>query len=205
MASVKVLTDFSKLRDGDLQVRALSIVLQMTDNANYPSPMPTLDEVNAAAIAFGDACAKTGSDREKTFIKKTKRQALESLLQALAWYVQCHCQNNMGILLSSGFSSRKTRTPVGTLDKPMYFKVEDGPNPGTIKLSIAKLAGAASYIFQYAAAPVDESTQWTTSTGTARTCTIEGLMGGQRYAFRVAGVGADRRKVYSDVIYRYSQ
>jgi hypothetical protein len=206
MASVKVLTDFSKVRDAALPIHALSIVEKMTGNENYPSPVPTLDEVRAAIDAYNEAHALGfNSGMEKTFIKRTKRRELEDLLQSLAWYVQAHCRNDRTILLSSGFDPRRPRGPVGVLDRPSRFSVEDGYGPGSIKLRVAKISGASSYIFEYATMPVNDTTQWTTRVGTARTCVIEGLSSGTRYAFRVAGAGADRNRVYSDVFTRYAQ
>lgn len=207
MASVKVITDFSKLRDDQLTTRSDLIVEMMTNNINYPAPVPALAEVKSAIISYRHALAETvDGGKEKTAIKRQKRQALEHLLQALAWYVQINCSNDLSILLSSGFESRKRyRTTVTIQNRPENLKVTDGPNNGTVRLSVNKLMGAAIYVFEYAAVPIDNKTHWTTQVATKRTCVIHGLTSGQRYAFRVAGVGADQTKFYSDVIERYAQ
>jgi hypothetical protein len=119
--------------------------------------------------------------------------------------VQFNCHNDLAILLSSGFEARKPNAPIGMLERPSNFTLENGPNPGCIKLSVNKVPGAIGYTFEYAAVPVSETTQWVTYGIRARTHIIEGLSSGQQYAFRVAGIGTDSTRVYSDVISRYAQ
>lgn len=206
MSVIKVITSFSKLRDAELATRAQTIVDNMTGNSNYPTPTPALTEVTAALATYRDALSQAESrTKEKIVIKNEKRKALESLLNALAMYVQTNCQNDLATLLSSGFHSRKPGSPIGTLIKPENLKVVNGPNLGSMKLSIDKIAGAVSYMFEYSEVPVSEESRWIARGSTARTYTVEGLSSGKEYAFRVAGVGADPTLVYSDVVSRFAQ
>jgi hypothetical protein len=206
MTIVKVVTGFAKLRDDDLDTRAQRIVDNLTNNANYPNPTPALADITTALTAYRDALTQVkNGGKDKTALKNEKRKALEALLNALALYVQANCQNNLAILLSSGFESRKSNAPLGVLEKPENFKIQNGPNSGGIRLSVDKLNGATSYLFEYAPAPVNGTTQWIVRAGTARTFILEGLTSGQQYAFRVAGVGAHPTLVYSDVINKYVQ
>jgi hypothetical protein len=92
---------------------------------------------------------------------------------------------------------------VGILPKPEKFKVENGPNSGSVKLSLDKIKGAKSYCFEYTPAPLTDSSVWLVRVVTARSHTIEGLVSGQQYAFRVSGIGADPTVVYSDVLTKF--
>ena len=89
--------------------------------------------------------------------------------------------------------------------KPENFKVENGPNPGSVKLSLDKISGANSYVYEYSTVPTSAASNWTVGVGTSTKFTIVGLTSGQQYAFRVAGIGADPTVMYSDVLNRYAQ
>lgn len=206
MSNVKVISNFAKLRDEELDTRAQNIIDKMTGNTNYPTPVPALADITIALADYHEALAHAlngGTDR--TTVKNEKREALEELLSALALHVQANCKKSLGILVSSGFEARKQTNTLTAeeLDKPANFKADHGPNPGCARLSTGKVDGARTYMFEYAAAPLGENPQWTVRPCTARTCLIEGLTSGQQYAFRVAGVGAGSTLVYSDVITRY--
>ena len=206
MATLKVIVGFKSLRDDDVDTKASSIIKSMTGNVNYTTPAPTLAVVQTALTAYETALtAAANGNPEKTAIKDQKRKDLELLLKQLGTYVQLNCKNDLGILLSSGFDAAKTNAPVGILPKPENFKVENGPNSGTARLSMDKINGARSYCFEYATAPVSDGSAWVVKVGTSRSHTIDGLTSGLRYAFRVAGVGADPTVVYSDVLTKFVQ
>ena len=206
MSIPKVLIGFSDFRDDDLDTKAAAIINGMTGNVNYPAPVPDLPTVQVALDEYEAAlaAAKNGSV-EATALKDQKRQKLELLLKQLGAYVQANCKNDLAILLGSGFSANKPNAPIGMLPKPINFKVENGPNSGTLKLSLDKITGANSYLFEFTPAPITATSSWAVKVGTARTYIIESLTSGQQYAFRVAGVGADPTIVYSDVITRFVQ
>lgn len=206
MSNVKVITNFARLRDEELDTRAQNVIDKMTGNTNYPTPVPALADITSALTDYHGALAQAlngGTDR--TAVKNEKRAALEDLLYALALHVQANAKKSLGILLSSGFEARKQTTTLTAdeLDKPANFRADHGSNPGSVRLSTDKVNGARTYMFEYAAAPLGENPQWSVRPSTARACLIEGLASGQQYAFRVAGVGAGSTLVYSDVIARY--
>jgi hypothetical protein len=206
MSTLKVLIGFSKIADDELDTKAAKIILDMTGNTNYPTPVPDLPTVQAALNVYEDSLvsAKNGGP-EKTAIKDKKRLELELLLKQLGTYVQLNCKNDLSILLSSGFDANKPNTPIGMLAKPENVKVENGPNQGTMKVSTDKINGAQSYRFEYALTPLSPTVGWVVNVGTARTFLMEGMASGKEYAFRVAGVGADPTIVYSDVVMKFAQ
>jgi hypothetical protein len=206
MAKLKVISGFSKLRDDDLDTKAQFIIDKMTNNPNYPAPIPDIAALtnakNEYVVALTD---KETGGKEKTAIKNQKRTNLETILGQLALYVQQNCQNDLAILLSSGFDAAKPKEKIGLLEKPQNLKAEDGPNAGTIKLSVKSVKGADSYLFECTEAPVSNDSVWTAKPSSKANYIFEGLTSGKQYAFRVAGVGSDPTLVYSDVVLRYAQ
>jgi hypothetical protein len=202
----KVIITFSKMRDDELDTRAHNIIQKMTDNPDFPAPVPGLADATTALTVFREALEQAqhgGMDR--TEVKNAKRLALEEVLSTLGLYVQIHCKNDRSKILGSGFDARKPAgTPIVILEKP-NLTVVNGPYPGSFKLSTDKVPGAASYMFEYAAMPVTEAAQWTVHAVKTRIYVIGDLTSGQQYAFRVRGIGMDATPVYSDVITRYAQ
>ena len=76
---------------------------------------------------------------------------------------------------------------------------------GSTKITLDKIKGASSYLFEYATAPLTAATNWIVKVGTTRTFIDEGLTSGQQYVYRVAGIGADPTIVYSDVVSKFVQ
>jgi hypothetical protein len=205
--TVKVITSFTQMRDDELAVRANNIIEKMTGNTDFPTPFPALADVTTALTEYDQALEQSqNGGTDKTAIKNNKRQALEGLLGKLGKHVEVHCKNDRAIVLGSGFDMWKASVPKATvLEKPVNFTLVNGPYPGSVNLSVAKTPGAGSYVFEYAATPVTETTLWTKAGVTSRTHTFAGLTRGQEYAFRVTGVGIDVTPVYSDVISVYVQ
>lgn len=202
----KILTGFARLGDNEFATLAQSIVEKMTDNANFPSPVPTLADVTTSIAEFRKALALSlGGSNVQTWNKNEKRSELTALLGELALYVHFTSKDDVGKLLSSGFDIRKSSSPVGVLRKPANIIVENGYNPGSIRLRVDRIPEATSYQFEYANAPVSDESHWTVRGVKVRTHIFEDLIRGQQYAFRVAGIGTDPTLVYSDVITCYVQ
>src|SRR5690606_15045409 len=80
---------FSKTRDKELQLIAKTILDAMTDNSNFPSPIPSLAELKTLLNDYSAKLAvayKPGS-REDKALKRESRRRLEACLQQLAYYV----------------------------------------------------------------------------------------------------------------------
>ena len=199
----KVITGFIRLSDDEFNTFAQHIIDSITGNKNYLTPTPTLAAITTARTEFNTAlAAMRNGGKGNTVVKNQKRATLEELLGALSLYIQMNCKNDMGILLSSGFNARKESDPVGILLKPENFKVQIGPNSGSIKLSVNKITGANAYIYKWALTPITEQTAWETEVSSS-TVTIKNLTLGKEYAFKVAGKGAADEVVYSDIITHY--
>lgn len=204
MTIQKVITGFARLRDEDLNTFTQNILNKMTGNTNFVTPAPALADVETSLKDYQAALAHAkGGTKEATSLKREKRAALEALLRDLAAYVQVTGKNNSTVLLSSGFDLRKASTPIGILAKPVAVKIVPGPNPGSVRISVERIVGADSYIFQYVEAPATPTSLWHTKAATARTITIDNLTIGKEYAFRIGAVGSDPTIVYSEVLTKF--
>ncbi len=206
MSLVKVIVSFSRLRDDDLDTKSQVIINSLTGNTDFPNPVPTLAEIAASREAYVDALtANETGGKQETLRKNLARKDLEKQLGLLGLYVQANCKENELIALSSGFDIQKSRAPIGILAKPNNFKVENGPLAGSLQASLDKIEGAKSYLFEITKTPVTEDSIWRPELSTTKTILIENLVAGTQYAIRVAGVGSNPKKVYSDVLFRFAQ
>lgn len=201
----KIATGFGRYTDSELAEKAQHIVNSLTGNAAYPTPAPTLATVQSAVDLFTTALANQASmGKQGTLIKNQRRQELEQLLNTLALYVQTQGGSDMVTLQSSGYDLQKGKgTPIGILPKPSNVKVEPGPNPGSVKISLDAIEGANTYLYQYSDTPANGTTVWQNVYGSKSTYLIDSLNSGKQYAFRVCGIGTDPTLVYSDVISSY--
>lgn len=206
--TTKVIITFSQMRDSDLAIRANTIIEKMTGNPNFTAPVPALANITTALDEFQQAIEQGhNGGKDRTVVKQTKRLVLEGLLKKLALYVELNANNDLSVVLNSGFDAWKTPTPgPAVLDKPSNFTLVNGPHPGSMKLTVDSIPGAASYMFEYAPSPITEATIWKNGGGKSRTHIFKNLTSGQQYAFRVAGMrDNDAQPLYSDVISRYVQ
>ena len=101
----------------------------------------------------------------------------------------------------AGDSSRKV-----DVHKPEIILLEDGLNAGELQVTIKKVLGARSYIFQYTTTdPTLETTTWTSEMSVVIKYVFKNLQSGQRYWCRVAAVGSKDKVVYGDPVFRIAQ
>jgi hypothetical protein len=200
----QIIKSFLRYADSDLSVKADYILVSMTGNANFANPEPPLAAVQTALDAYNAALtASKTRNAEQVAIKNEKRAVLEGLLTKLALWVQLHSDGSEAVLLSSGFDLAKKRVPVGILAKPQNFVAKAAVGKGSVRLSLERIHGADSYVFEYAKAPVLEDTQWQTVSKTRASALITNLSSGHSYVFRAVAIGANPVRVYSDEVSTY--
>jgi hypothetical protein len=201
MASSKLRTGFVRYRNDTLDNKAREIIQGLTGNVNFASPEPPLADLEAALLAYQDALAQASKGgMERTAVKNERRKELEVLLKRLAVYVEDIARGNEAALLSSGFDLAKVPEPIGILARPAKVKVSSGPVPGSVKVIADGVPGADAYLFECTPAPHSEASVWDKQAGTARTFIFTNLIRAREYTFRVAGVGANPMRVYSDAV-----
>ena len=201
MNSQKVTTNFGKYKDTDLNQKAQHIVDSLTGNAHFPTPAPALTVLQTAITDYANALAKAvDGSKEDTVLKNQARDGLEKLLVKLALYVQLNSNDDPAIILRSGFDISKPHAPIGVVPKPDGFTVIAGQEKGSIDLGLNTVTGAVGYQYEYTDAPLTATSVWAVIVDTSGGITIHHLQSGKEYAFRVAAVGSDPSRVYSDVI-----
>ncbi|WP_266364895.1 fibronectin type III domain-containing protein [Tellurirhabdus rosea] len=204
MTAVKITTGFSTYRDKELDQKAQYVLASLTNNSNFPNPTPTLADLQTAVTDYQQALVKAaGGARQDTLEKNLKRESLIRMLDKLAAYVQFMGKDNVTALQSSGFDLSKPRRPVGPLPKPENFKVEPGPSEGTMLVSVDAVRNAKSYLIEYTSTPETPTSIWTPLVSSKSANLLTGLESGKQYVFRVAAIGSDPTRVYSDKISRF--
>ena len=185
-ASVSFLTSDP---DAMLNTRVSNIVYSLQDNTPFVTLAADLPPITAANDIFADAMAAS-ADGGKTLnsAKRAARASLVNLVRPLAGKVQLLCQNNMTILLSSGFPVQKpNRTPAQVPATPLTPDVSQGLT-GQAYAVTGRVDGAYIYNSRVALADApDTFVQHVQSTGGRKE--IDGLTAGKTYTFEVNAVG----------------
>lgn len=189
--------------DWDFVGKATHIVESMTDNPFYPTPKPTLVEVSAGLSTYAESLNKSeDGSKQDTVNKNNNRKALEYLLRDLGLYVQTTSAGDEAKILSSGFDVKKPAQAAGPLEQPMGLMVEQDSNSGVVHVSCAAVENAHSYIFEYTESPIVPQSVWLNNVTLKHRTTFNGLSSGQIYIFRVAGLGTDPTRKWSEPVSR---
>lgn len=206
MPNLRINNGIDRLSDADLEVKANSIVSDMTGNADFPTPTPALAAVQTAIDAYTQALAtaQSGSNYDKA-VKNQKRSDLIDLLHSLSNYVLFTANGDELIAKSSGFSIARQSNPLPPITKAENLQLEDGANSGELVFTFDRVAGARSYVYQYAQDPVVNESAWQIQTGTSRKAVFSGLESQKKYLCRVIVIGSNGQQVTSDAVSRVVQ
>ncbi len=176
--------------DAELLARITAIANALADNANYPTPTPTLAVLTAANEAFATAVAEaTGGGVALTAAKNEKRAALVALVRELASYIQVACKGDLSVLLTSDFPHQKPeRQPVGALPPPVNLQVKLGARSGQLVTKVEPVPGASIYNWRLTQSSSPDNAVQTRQTTAARN-TFTGLTPGLIYNVEVNAFG----------------
>lgn len=196
------LSNFRKYSDGAFESKVHTILSSMTDNANFPTPVPALATVTAAAAAYSAALitASTGI-RAGIAIKNDRRDDLTGLLRSLCTYVNLTANGDRSMLLSSGFDITKETEPT-VITKPENLQVANGVSSGELLVSVNAVKGAYAYMHEYTTDQTMPPNSWVTIASTTAKISITNLQSGIKYFCRVGAVGPNNQLLYSDPIAR---
>jgi hypothetical protein len=178
--------------DDSLFINNTKVVLKaMTDNvAIYPTPAPSLAEVQTALDNFSDAVVVSADGgRSATAAKKNLRLVLANLLRQLASYVLVACKGIMANLLLSGFPTQKpVHQPVGPMPAPGGVTLGLGFHSGELDAGCNPVFGAATYNWRLTDITTGLVAQTGQSTGSEYTFTA--LTPGKTFRAEVNVMGA---------------
>jgi len=206
MGNSKIIVDFSttKYTDAGLYSRANHIIDKMDGNPHFADLQPLLIALREATTTYIAALAKTQSgSKENTALKNQARAILIAMLKQIAAHVQIISEGNKTLILSTGYDVNKKWSKVGSLSKPLNFKLKQGSNKGSIYLVCDPIAGASIYEFGYTEGIPTPNSIWMKQTSTRRKITMDGLSSGKQYTFRMAGGGSHLSRIWSEEISSY--
>ena len=171
-----------------------NVVVKMTGNPNFTTPVPGLPAVttgcNDLETALNTAMAARTASKLATQQVKDKLAALRALLAQEASYVQTTSNGDAAKIESSGFSVANDPSPIGILPAPEDLELDSNVNPGSMGLRWKNVSGAASYIVERATDSPEPRVYVGVAAPTVPRTIVNSMTSGQRYWFRVAAVNA---------------
>lgn len=205
MKMQKISTSFANFSDANLEQKAEYILEQMTGNASFASPTPTLAELQTAISTYSLALvAAAGLDRTQVAIKNEARQALEVILGKLGMYVMNVALGNIAMLTGSGYTLNKNGETV-YIDNPGNVSISNGVTSGELVASVVAVKGAKSYLHQITEQQPTAATEWQSTSTSRSKFTYSNLQPGRQYWVRVAAIGSRQQIAYSPVASQFVQ
>ncbi|GHE49692.1 hypothetical protein [Sphingobacterium griseoflavum] len=196
----KALVGFTRLKDDELMVLARTVLGAMTDNANFATPTPSLQEVEAVADEFASslAAARRRGAPSDTALKNEKRIVMEAILQKLGNYVNGESQGRLSSLLSSGFATNGPSSTIYVPSKVEAVRLSDGRQSGQMRLDFAPQREAMLYEYQFRTMGDPEWSERFTTTS-SRANIIAPLPVAQYCEARVRGINSRGMGDWSDI------
>ena len=201
----KIKFNFSRYTDSDLETKAGAILQSMTGNPNFPSPIPTLAELQTALTNYSNALVNAADLGKLNVATKNQcRQTLELLLGQLGMYVMYIANGNAVILTSSGYSLAKEPEPIA-LENPGSITLSNGITSGQLVATVKSVPGAKGYLHQITPDPMTPQSQWVSTASTRSKKVYNDLQPGQKYWVRIVAVGTEEQLAYSPESSMYVQ
>lgn len=136
---------FSRKNDDGLASFTQNVADQMTDNPGFSTPLVPIPILSGQLVKFREAitAAMTG-DRVEIARRNVERLVLDNLLRQEAAYVEGIANNNLPLLLSSGFEVASNNRVQIELTKPVIDRV-DNPASAQLALRLQPVPTARAY------------------------------------------------------------
>lgn len=182
---------------------ARQIALALTGNPNFPSPSPTValltTDAEALETAYNDAQSARQLAKAKTSVQDDQTETLNLVITQLANYVENASGGDKAKIESAGFSVRNPPTPVGQLPAPTDVQVLPSEHAGSADVRWANVYGAKSYTIERATD--NPALNWSViGNSTKRQASLNSMVSGTKYWFRVAAIGAAGQSAWSDPV-----
>ena len=201
----KITLNFARLRDSVFENKAKHILESMTDNPNFPDPIPTLVQLQTAITNYSNALVAAAELGKNNVANKNKyRSELELLLFQLGMFVMFVANGNVTILISSGYTLSKEPEPQH-LENPGMVMLENGISTGQLVATIKKPAGARSFAHEICDEQPTPATVWNSTPTSRSSFVFNGLLPGKQYWVRVAVTGSAGQIAYSTVSTQFAQ
>lgn len=185
-----------QMADQDALSLAMTVHDALTNNVNFPTPAPTMAQLQAAKDAYAASLAKAQyGNREDKAQKNADKAIVIDMLRQLCDYVNSIANGDDVMLATCGFPLSKNPQPV-VLGTPQ-LSVTNGAS-GELISSTPAVYGAVAYKHQCtkdAAAPL-----WPEITTTKSVCKITNLVPGETYSLRIVAIGTSNQTTVSEIV-----
>ena len=187
MNTLHVSLTFAQFADSELDDFVAGIIENMTGNTSFTTPTVSMAALGTGKTNFQNGMADTAQGgTAATAAKNAARETLLGLLRQEAIYVQGACNNDLAVLLSSGFSAASTNHAQSPLETPSILKILNEASTQLV-LRVTPITNAKAYEIRYSTTPGawqpgGISTQ-------ARHIIVEGLTPGTVYTISVRAIG----------------
>jgi hypothetical protein len=197
----QVTNGFDKLTVSNLLAKANFVISEMTTNAvHFPATNPSLTDVRAATDALQTAnLAAENRDKVAIAIRNQKKAALVALLRKLGIYVNLMADGDPAIAQMSGLDLAKPKAPRPAITYVEAPVMSSGVNPGELEARVATVDDARLYMYYITKDTSLPIEQWERSESTKIKFLFQGLESATRYYTRIAAIGVNEQRVFSDV------
>ena len=146
MPNIRTNRKFAALSDPDLSRFAGKVIDGLTGNTQFPTPPVLVAELTIAKGSFDNAVMK--ADKGASLAVAQKNAARAVLIDDLtkdASYVDINCNEDLSILLSSGYEPVSTNRTPRMLNKPQIISVSS-PQSGQLKARIEADPNSKSFV-----------------------------------------------------------
>ncbi|MEC3881603.1 fibronectin type III domain-containing protein [Parapedobacter sp. 10938] len=206
MHTPRVYTSYKDASDALVATLAGKTLTDMTGNANYPSPIPTIEDYAVVVADYRtkhEAAAETGGKFANT-AKDLAKQALLEQMKRLATYVNFTAAGDANKLVSSGFMLIPPPEARKAPEVPLWVRVLRGPQRGQLLMKIAKVKHVWQYEYQIGTRLNDDDPiVWGDeifTTTDSRSNVITGLQRVKEYWVRVRGMNGHGVGDWSDAV-----
>jgi hypothetical protein len=199
---IRIADGFVKQSAEQLVVMAGAIIAGLTNNPAFPAPTVGLNAVQAAADDLKAAvAAQVHGGTAATAEKNNKQEALIKILRKLKHYVEDNCENDLAVLLSSGFQAATATRDRSPLANPSILGIDRG-NSDELMLKVSPIARAKCYEVRSAVVGAGSASGPWQQAGifTSSRITIASLVPTTTYMFQVRAIGAVGNTEWSDPV-----
>jgi hypothetical protein len=187
---------FARGTDYKVEEAAAAVLENLYGNPAFPSPPIDEAEFSALLQDFQNAMAAMAQGgTAATAEKNNKRRLLVAKLKELAFHVTVKSENNLAILLSSGFTAISLNRTPEPLVAPIIRTIRYGSS-GQLIITVSAVRNARGYQMQMAEVNGNITGPWQEPVfyNSSRNMRVNGLTPGKIYAFRVRAVGGSTRE-----------
>jgi len=187
-----VKSDLRGLNSLGIYLKATFVSRSMTGDPHFPTPTPTLAELDAAILDLRVALTNAvNGGKVVNMLKEIAARRLADLLKGMAGYVTAAAHGDASIAMSAGFELRDRSKRIGELDMPKRVIARSDRLPGKVKLSWAPVHGARVYqVFAYTEGQGASEIDWRlVKVSSGSRCVVQGLDSCHYHMFRVQAIG----------------